>query len=67
MPPEAAHGAAMAALRVGKPFLPAFARSLRCDDPKLAVTVAGLKFPNPIGLAEGLGLRVKALQDYHRV
>jgi dihydroorotate dehydrogenase len=53
MPPEAAHGCAMVALRLGRPFLPLLAPWLRQDDPKLAVTVAGLKFPNPIGLAAG--------------
>lgn len=67
MPPEAAHGAAMAALRVGKPFLPAFARSLRCDDPKLAVTVAGLKFPNPIGLAAGFDKAATAVDAWQHL
>ena len=45
--PERAHGLTLAALRSGLgPRAPA-------DDPILAVTVAGLALPNPIGLAAG--------------
>lgn len=45
--PERAHGLAIAALRAGAgPRAPA-------ADPRLAVTVAGLRFANPVGLAAG--------------
>ena len=45
--PETAHNATLAALRTGlMPAAPA-------DDPILATTVAGLRLPNPVGLAAG--------------
>ena len=45
--PETAHNATLAALRTGLvPAAPA-------DDPILATTVAGLRLPNPVGLAAG--------------
>lgn len=46
--PETAHGASIAALKSG--LVPACAVR---PDRRLAVTVAGLDFPNPIGLAAG--------------
>jgi dihydroorotate dehydrogenase len=46
--PETAHGLSIAALRCG---LPVSARPPR--DAKLAVSVAGLEFPNPLGMAAG--------------
>jgi len=48
LPPEAAHGAALMALRLG--FGP---RVGPVTSPRLATTVAGLALPNPIGLAAG--------------
>jgi len=44
---ERAHGLALAALK-------AVPKSLPAHDPRLALTVAGLDFPSPIGLAAGL-------------
>ncbi len=46
--PETAHGLSISALRSGLP------RARRpADDPRLAITVAGLSFPNPLGMAAG--------------
>ncbi|MBU2485181.1 MAG: quinone-dependent dihydroorotate dehydrogenase [Alphaproteobacteria bacterium] len=46
--PETAHGLSISALKSG--LVP----SCRADrDPRLAVTVAGLNFPNPLGMAAG--------------
>ena len=45
---ERAHRAAIAALRLGRPFLRA-----RPDDPILATRLWGRDFPNPLGLAAG--------------
>jgi dihydroorotate dehydrogenase len=47
--PETAHGLSIAALRCG---LPLGVRRPE-HDPKLAVTVAGLRFANPLGMAAG--------------
>ncbi|MCO5160446.1 MAG: quinone-dependent dihydroorotate dehydrogenase [Mesorhizobium sp.] len=46
--PERAHHVSIAALRAGVPLTP-------CPkaDPKLAVDLAGLRFPNPLGMAAG--------------
>ena len=46
--PETAHGASIAVLRCGLPLA-----SRPPVDPRLAVTVAGLRFPNPLGMAAG--------------
>jgi dihydroorotate dehydrogenase len=46
--PETAHGLSIAALKSGVPLCPA-----PRADPRLAVTVAGLAFPNPLGMAAG--------------
>ncbi len=46
--PETAHGLSIKALKCGMP-LPVSAPR----DPRLAVTVAGLDFPNPLGMAAG--------------
>jgi dihydroorotate dehydrogenase len=48
--PEAVHHAAMKALSLGGPLLQKFAPA---PDPRLARTVFGLHFPNPVGLAAG--------------
>jgi dihydroorotate dehydrogenase len=47
LPPETAHGVTLRALSAG--LLPAAAP----DDPRLAVRLAGLALPNPVGLAAG--------------
>ena len=47
LPPEAAHHAAILGLKVAPPLL------AKRSDPRLAVDVLGLKFPNPLGLAAG--------------
>lgn len=49
LPPETAHRGTLALLKTGAALLPA----ARFEDARLAVTVLGLKFPNPIGLAAG--------------
>lgn len=52
--PETAHGAAVLAARAGWALkLPALAARLACSAPKGPVTVAGIDFPNPVGLAAG--------------
>lgn len=48
LPPETAHAAALTALEAG-----VYPRSYQPDDQALGVTVAGLAFPNPVGLAAG--------------
>jgi dihydroorotate dehydrogenase len=45
--PETAHGLSIRALKSG--FVPI----TRFSDPRLAVSIAGLAFPNPVGLAAG--------------
>lgn len=47
LPPEAAHTTTIRALKAG------FGPVAGPDDPRLAVEIAGLKLPNPIGLAAG--------------
>jgi len=49
LPPEKAHNATLALAGLAAPFLP----STATDDPRLAVSVLGLHFPNPVGLAAG--------------
>jgi dihydroorotate dehydrogenase len=46
--PETAHGLSITALRCGLPV----GRTVTADE-RLAVTVAGIRFPNPIGMAAG--------------
>jgi len=46
--PETAHGLSLAALKAGLPPCP-----VPKADPRLAVEVAGLRFPNPLGMAAG--------------
>jgi dihydroorotate dehydrogenase len=46
--PETAHGLSIAALKTGLPLGPA-----SLPDTRLKVTVAGLEFPNPLGMAAG--------------
>ena len=47
LPPETAHRAAIAALKIAPPM------RAPSGDPRLAVDALGLKFPNPLGLAAG--------------
>lgn len=63
--PESAHGVAMAALRLGRPFLPLFAPWLRAKD--APVTVAGLRFPNRIGLAAGFDKAATAVDCWQHL
>lgn len=63
--PEAAHGVAMAALRLGRPFLPLFAPWLKAEGK--AVTVAGLRFPNRIGLAAGFDKAATAVDCWQHL
>jgi dihydroorotate dehydrogenase len=49
LPPEAAHRATLSLLRICGPLLP----RAKPDDPRLAVSALGLRFPNPLGLAAG--------------
>jgi dihydroorotate dehydrogenase len=49
LPAETAHRATIAATKFAGPLLP----RADTDDVRLAVTVLGLRFPNPIGLAAG--------------
>ncbi|MEM1139817.1 MAG: quinone-dependent dihydroorotate dehydrogenase [Pseudomonadota bacterium] len=49
--PEAAHDLTLTALRSG--WVEGLYRSGKPDPEALAITVAGLKFPNPVGLAAG--------------
>ncbi len=59
--PETAHGLAIKALRtVPLPAPPA-------DDPILTTTIAGLKLPNPIGLAAGLDKNGEALNGLSKL
>jgi len=37
------------------------------DDPRLVTTVAGIKFPNPIGLAAGFDKNAVAVNQWHRL
>jgi dihydroorotate dehydrogenase len=48
-PPESAHRATLAALKFFSPLVP----PAKADDPRLAIDVLGLHFPNPLGLAAG--------------
>jgi dihydroorotate dehydrogenase len=49
LPPEPAHRATLALLRLGAPFI----ASASTDDPRLEVNVLGKRFANPLGLAAG--------------
>lgn len=52
--PETAHDAAVLAARAGRALrLPAWAARLACAAPQEPVRVAGIDFPNPVGLAAG--------------
>lgn len=59
--PETAHGLAIRALQLA-PLPPA-----RTDDPILATSLAGLRLPNPVGLAAGLDKNGEALHGLSRL
>lgn len=63
LPPEAAHDLGITALKFmgAKPFKPFFHKRLTVNDPALNVTIGGLKFPNPVGLAAGFDKNAEAL------
>ncbi|HTB21195.1 MAG TPA: quinone-dependent dihydroorotate dehydrogenase [bacterium] len=67
LPPEAAHEAAMAGLRLARPVLPLFAGALRCEDPRLAREVCGLRFPNVVGLAAGFDKSARAVDAWQHL
>jgi dihydroorotate dehydrogenase len=67
LPPEAAHGAAMVCLRAARPALPLFAPWLRYAGPGLAVELAGLRFPNPLGLAAGFDKSAAAVDAWQHL
>lgn len=63
LPPEAAHHLTVElAARIGA-FLPKAPR----DDPRLAVRVLGLEFPNPLGIAAGFDKNARAFQAMLRM
>ena len=53
LPPETAHRCAISGLRFISP------RAAKPPDPRLAVDMLGLKFPNPLGLAAGFDKNAK--------
>ncbi len=58
---EVAHHLALGALSFAD-WVPGFAQSLRAADrPSLKANVAGLEFPNPVGLAAGLDKNAQAI------
>jgi dihydroorotate dehydrogenase len=60
--PERAHHIALLALRLGLA-----GRAAAPDDPRLAVTVLGLRLPNPIGLAAGFDKNALAVAPLLRL
>lgn len=57
----------MAVLRLARPALPLFSPWLRCDDPRLAVEVCGLRFPNILGLAAGFDKAARAVDAWQHL
>jgi len=57
----------MAVLRLARPVLPWFAPWLRYDDPRLAVEVCGLRFPNVLGLAAGFDKAARAVDAWQHL
>jgi dihydroorotate dehydrogenase len=62
LPPNAAHRAALAVLRLG--LAP---RGARIDDPVLRSRVFGLDFANPVGLAAGFDKDAEAVRPLYRL
>lgn len=67
LPPEAAHHAALTALRLSRPLLPLLSPWLRREDPRLAVEVLGLRFAHPIGLAAGFDKAAEAVDAWQHL
>lgn len=61
MDPETAHGASILALRAGLVPLPGLVTS-----PRLRTEIAGLRLPNPVGLAAGFDKNARALAPLSR-
>ncbi|MHA3771665.1 quinone-dependent dihydroorotate dehydrogenase [Verrucomicrobiota bacterium sgz303538] len=59
--PESVHHLAIGLLSVGGPFAQPFAKP---SDPRLARTVFGVNFPNPVGLAAGFDKNAVALAGW---
>lgn len=62
LPPETAHGLAIRSLRWG--LAPS---EWDADDPRLAVSAFGLRFPNPVGLAAGFDKNAEAWRPARRL
>jgi dihydroorotate dehydrogenase len=62
LPPEAAHQAAMLALRLGGPWLPQMRQ-----DARLQRVVCGIRFPNPVGLAAGFDKHALAVPHWQKL
>src|SRR5579862_4458223 len=56
LPAETAHRTTLSLLQFAAPLIPAATP----DDPRLAVSALGLRFPNPIGLAAGFDKNARA-------
>jgi len=54
LPPERAHGAVFALLRLAERATVAWPAASPAADPRLAQTLFGIRFANPVGLAAGL-------------
>jgi dihydroorotate dehydrogenase len=67
MDPEDAHTRTMRLLGIGSPLLAPLARLLSVRDARLATTVLGLGFPNPVGLAAGLDKNAEAVAAWPRL
>ena len=61
MEPERSHEAALACLAAWGPLWRFFGGRPPAPDPRLAITVCGLRFPTPVGLAGGLDKEARAL------
>jgi dihydroorotate dehydrogenase len=67
MDPEDAHTRTMRLLGMGSPLLAALAPVFTVRDARLAATVAGLPFPNPVGLAAGMDKNAEAVAAWPRL
>jgi dihydroorotate dehydrogenase len=67
LPPEAAHNAAMAGLRLSRPFLPLLAPWLAVRERRLGLRVLGLDFAHPIGLAAGFDKAAQAVDAWQHL
>jgi len=67
LPPEAAHNAAMAGLRLSRPLLPLLAPWLAVRERRLGLRVLGLDFAHPIGLAAGFDKAAEAVDAWQHL